>query len=202
MSRQEEITDRERQFAKIWVNSRVDAGKTQDYMAKGLGVSTKTIQNWENGVTAPDFFMGSEWFRVLGINPLPYYLSFVFPDLFADISPNDSDDSIEQALMILIKNSAAIEKRELLYLMAGRHGSSWYSLLQMFTAHCHTSMKSRIGVARNILENYEIEAATGQLICPTNIQPDIEMLRNAVEEGKRSVIAGNTGYANAVGSKD
>ena len=63
-------------------------------------------------------------------------------------------------------------------------------------------MKSRIGVARNILENYEIEAATGQLICPTNIQPDIEMLRNAVEEGKRSVIAGNTGYANAVGSKD
>lgn len=202
MSRQEEITDRERQFAKIWVNSRVDAGKTQDYMAKGLGISTKTIQNWENGVTAPDFFMGSEWFRVLGINPLPYYLSFVFPDLFADISPNDSDDSIEQALMILIKNSTAIEKRELLYLMAGRHGSSWYSLLQMFTAHCHTSMKSRIGVARNILENYEIEAATGQLVCPTNIQPDIEMLRNAVEEGKKSVISGNFGYTNVVEPKD
>ena len=78
MGKQEDITDRERQFAKIWADSRVDAGKTQDYMAKGLGVSKKTIQNWENGVTAPDFFMGSEWFRVLGINPLPYYLSFLF----------------------------------------------------------------------------------------------------------------------------
>lgn len=198
MSKQEGAAERESRFAQIWATSRADAGKTQDYMAKGLGVSKKTVQNWENGVTAPDFFMGSEWFRVLGINPLPYYLSFLFPDLFADISPNDSDAAIEQALILLIKNSTAIEKRELLYLMAGRHGSSWYSLLQMFTAHCHTSMKSRIGVARMVLDNYEIEAAAGQLVCTENIQPDIEILRNAVEEGKKSVIAGNSGYTSVV----
>lgn len=196
MQRKENTSDRERRFAQIWSVSRMNAGKTQEYMAKGLGVSKKTVQNWENGATAPDFFMGSEWFRVLGINPLPYYLSFVFPDLFADISPDDSDDSIEQALILLIKNSTAVEKRELLYLMAGRHGSSWYSLLQMFTAHCHTSMRSRIGVARNILDNYEIESATGQLVCTSNVQPDIEMLRGAIEEGKRSVMAGNSGYTN------
>ena len=53
MGKQEDITDRERQFAKIWADSRVDAGKTQDYMAKGLGVSKKTIQNWENDVRKP-----------------------------------------------------------------------------------------------------------------------------------------------------
>lgn len=202
MGKQEYKADKKKRFAQIWAISRIDAGKTQDFMAKGLGISKKTVQNWENGVTAPDFFMGSEWFRVLGINPLPYYLSYVFPVLFADISPNDSDDSIEQALILLIKNSTPIEKRELLYLMAGRHGSSWYSLLQMFTAHCHTSMKSRVGVARNILENFEIESATGQLVCETNVMPDIEMLRNAISEGKKSVIAGNTGYTNVNFEKD
>lgn len=202
MSKQADMAERENRFARIWAASRIDAGKTQEYLAKGLGVSKKTIQNWENGVTAPDLFMGSEWFRVLGINPLPYYLSFLFPDLFADISPSDSDDSIEQALILLIRNSTAIEKRELLYLMAGQHGSSWYSLLQMFTAHCHTSMKSRIGVARNILDNYEIESATGQLVCPTNIKPDIEMLRNAVEEGKKAAIAGNSGYTSVDSTRE
>lgn len=202
MGKQEDIKSRQNRFAQIWATSRIDAGKTQDFMAKGLGVSKKTIQNWENGVTSPDFFMGSEWFRVLGLNPLPYYLSFVFPDLFADISPDDSDDSIEQALISLIQNSTATEKRELLYLMAGRHGSSWYSLLQMFTAHCHTSMRSRIGVAQNILDNYEIESATGQLVCPANILPDIEMLRSAVEESKKSVMVGNSGYTNVVETKD
>lgn len=196
MGKEEKSAERESRFAQIWATSRIDAGKTQNFLAKGLGVSKKTIQNWENGVTAPDFFMGTEWFRILGLNPLPYYLSYIFPDLFADISPNDSDDSIEQALILLIKNSTAVEKRELLYLMAGRHGSSWYSLLQMFTAHCHTGMRSRVGVARNILENYEIEEATGQLVCPTNIRPDIEVLRSAVEEGKKSVILGNSGYTN------
>lgn len=201
MSKQEDAAERENRFAQIWATSRVDAGKTQDYMAKGLGVSKKTIQNWENGVTAPDLFMGSEWFRVLGINPLPYYLSFLFPNLFADISPNDSDDSIEQALILLIRNSTAIEKRELLYLMAGRHGSPWYSLLQMITAHCHTSMKSRVNVARIVLDNYEMESVTGQLVCETNVKPDIPMLKNAVEEGKKAVMAGKSGYTNVVEPK-
>lgn len=193
---------RKERFARIWASSRAEAGKTQEYMAKGLGVSAKTIQNWENGVTAPDLFMGSEWFRVLDVNPLPYYLSFLFPGLFEGISPGNDDEVIDQALMALMKNMTAIEKRELLFLMAGRHGSSWYSLFQMVTAHCHTDMRARVNVARNILDNYEMEAATGQLVCEENVKPDIQMLRNAVEEGKRAVMAGNSGYTNIVGQND
>lgn len=201
MTRDEIYMEQKKRFSQIWILSRADAGKTQEYMAHHLGVSKKTIQNWENGITAPDLFMGSEWFRVLGMNPLPYYLSFLFPDLFDGISPDHDDAVIEQALMALIKNSTSIEKRELLFLMAGNHGSPWYSLLQLFTAHCHTNMRARIGAARTILDNYEMDAATDNLVCPTNVKPDIPMLRNAIEEGKRSVILGNIGYTN-VESKD
>lgn len=196
MNKAENIAEDKKRFAKIWCSSRADAGKTQEYMAQGLGVSIKTVQNWENGVTSPDLFMGSEWFRVLGNNPLPYYLSFLFPDLFDGLSPEYDDAVIEQALTALIRNSTSVEKRELLFLMAGSHGSPWYSLLQMFTAHCHTSMQSRVNVARSILDNYEMDEATGNLVCPDNVRPDTGMLRNAVEQGKQSVISGNSGYTN------
>ena len=191
-------TDRAKRFAKIWTTSRADAGKTQEYMAKGLGVSKKTIQNWENAVTSPSLFDGSEWFRVLGMNPLPYYLAFLFPESFDGIEPDASDEAIEKALMLLIKNSTSVEKRELLYLMAGQHGSPWYSLLQLFTAHCHTSMHSRVNAARLVLENYEIEEKTGKLVCPDNIRPDIEMLRNAVDMGREAAVSSSPGYTNIV----
>ena len=188
---------RYKRFTKIWIESRTDANKTQAYMAEGLGVSKKTIQNWENGVSSPDLFSGSEWFRLLGLNPLPYYLAYLFPELFDGIAPNDEDNTIEEALMLLIQNSTPVEKRELLYLMAGHHGSSWYSLLQMFTAHCHTSLKSRVSAARLILENYEMDKQTGKLVCPDNIQPDLKILESAIEEGKQAVLKSCTGYTNA-----
>lgn len=196
MQKKETTLERAARFARIWSDSLAAAGKTQEFMAAGLGVSKRTIQNWENGSTSPDLFTGSEWFRVLGLNPFPYYLSYLFPDMFGEISPEDDDDVIEQALIDLVKNSTMTEKRELLYLMAGRHGSSWYSLLQMFTAHCHTSMHSRVNAARLILDNYEMDVQRGSIVCPDNIRPDVQMLHNAVEEGKRAVINSQSGYTN------
>ena len=165
-------------------------------MANGLGVSKKTIQNWEKGASAPDLYEGSEWFRVLGTNPMPYYLAFLYPWLFDGIKPEDDDQEIEQALLFLVKNMTSVEKREMLYLMAGRHGSPWYSLLQMFTAHCHCSLRSRVTAARTILENYEMDMACGSLVCQDNVQPDMKMLHHAVEEGKQSVFNQLTGYTN------
>ena len=134
-------------FSRIWWKSRADAGLSQEEMAIGLGVSKKTIQNWEKGISAPDLFQGSEWFRLLGLNPMPYYLEFVYPTLFSDFSPDKSDAEIEDALIHLIRQASPKEKRELLFLMAGKHGSSWFALLQMFTAHCHTSMQCRVSTA-------------------------------------------------------
>ena len=188
--------EKAKRLARIWIDSRKKAGKTQEYMANGLSVSTKTVQNWEKGITAPDLYMSSEWFDLLGINPLPYYLSFMYPELFENIAPEDSDEKLETALMSLIKKSTMTEKRQLLFLMAGSHGSSWYSLLQMFTAHCHTDLRSRVMAAQLILENYEMDKSTNRLVCPKNIQPDIDILREAVENGKKAVYNNKKGYTN------
>lgn len=187
--------DRRERFARVWTTSRADAGKTQDFMAKGLHVSKKTIQNWEKGITAPDFFEGSEWFRVLGLNPMPYYLKYLFPDEFSEMDDENETD-IDGILLMLVKNMTETEKKELLYLIAGDHGSPWYSLLQMFTAHCHTSLKSRAIVASTILENYKMEEALGETVCSRDIEPDVETLDKAVKKARESVVKGLTGYTN------
>ena len=191
---EESRIDRVSRFSKIWWKSRADADKSQEFMALGLGVSKKTVQNWEKGISAPDLFQGSEWFRILGLNPLPYYLAYLYPDLFGDISPDKSDEELALALHHLIDQATPIEKRQLLFLMAGKHGSSWYALLQMFTAHCHTSMQCRVGTARIVLDNYEMQQETGELVCTDNVLPDLDVLRNAIESGKSAAQQKRPGY--------
>lgn len=191
----EDRTQRAKRFAMIWWKSRAAGGKSQEFMALGLGVSKKTVQNWEKGTSSPSFFQGTEWFRLLSINPLPYYLEFLYPDQFDTLCPSSEEEQTNAALAEILKHSSLQEKRQLLYLMVGHHGSSWYSLLQMFTAHCHTTMRSRVAVARLILENFEIEKETDKLVCPENVMPDTEMLRKAVLQGKSAVLRNENGYA-------
>lgn len=191
---EESRIDRASRFSKIWWKSRADAEKSQEFMALGLGVSKKTVQNWEKGISAPDLFQGSEWFRILGLNPLPYYLAFLFPDLFGDISPNTPDEEVDLALHHLIDQATPMEKRQLLFLMAGKHGSSWYALLQMFTAHCHTSMQCRVATARIVLDNYEMQQETNELVCTDNVAPNLDILRNAIESGKSAAQQKRPGY--------
>jgi transcriptional regulator with XRE-family HTH domain len=191
---EESRMERVSRFSKIWWKSRADAEKSQEFMALGLGVSKKTVQNWEKGISAPDLFQGSEWFRILGLNPLPYYLAFLFPDLFGEISPNTPDEEVDLALHHLIDQATPMEKRQLLFLMAGKHGSSWYALLQMFTAHCHTSMQCRVATARIVLDNYEMQQETNELVCTDNVAPDLDILRNAIESGKSAAQQKRPGY--------
>lgn len=193
MEKYEERADRAKRFAQIWWKSRSQAGKSQEYMAMCVGVSKRTIQNWERGTSFPDLFQSVEWFRALGANPLPYYLEFLYPDLYEG---TDDDEKLEESLIELVKLCTPFEKRELMFLMAGKHGSSWHSLLQMFTAHCHTSMQSRVTAARIISENYDMEKETGKLVCQECVQPNVEILKRAIQEGKVSAEQKKTGYTN------
>ncbi len=209
----EKNESRKLRFALIWSKSRADAGKTREFMAEGLGVSQKTIQNWEKGITSPDFFEGSEWFHILGLNPIPYYLSYLFPELFereigADVivgarggreetgEAELGGGDVDSALNLLIQNLTLTEKQQLLYIMAGNHGSPWYSLLQLFTAHCHTSLRSRASAASEILDNYRLEEALGELVCPEGVAPDVDMIDRAIATARDSVVKGLSGYTN------
>lgn len=178
-----ELSDR---FAEMWKKSREDAGKSQDYMAKALGVSKKTIQNWESGFSSPSLQTGIEWFDILGLQPLPYYLGLLYGEI-GDISPKNSDEEIETALITLIKSFSPSEKRKLLFIIDGKHGSSTAGIIEMICAHLHVPLKDRLNVCQNIMANYEIADAHGTIVRKENIQPSMEILQQAYENAKTSV---------------
>lgn len=181
-----ERADGER-FGLIWSKSRKSAGKSQEYMASRLGVSKRTIQNWERGLTAPDLFMSTEWFKVLGLNPFHYYLSYLYPERIDGAASPDDDQKTDELLSLIIGNMSPYARKELLYLIAGQHGSPWYSLLQLMTAYTHSPLQSRVSVARMVLDSYEMAEESGTLVCPDSVKPDIEALEKAIEQGKKTV---------------
>lgn len=178
-----------KKIAAIFQRSRYESGKSQEYMAMGIGVSKKTIQNWENGTSFPNLLQAEEWFRLLSINPLQFYLEIMLPNLSrgASISPYENADDVNEKLQVLLDQLPLQSKLILLYLLSGKHGSSPYGVLQMLAAHLQVPLRDRVLHASIIVQNYEMESKLGELVLPTDVQPDLAYLNNCVLTGKTSV---------------
>ncbi len=161
-------------------------------MAKALGVSKKTVQNWEEGYSCPSQAMGFDWFKALGLEAMPYYLDILFPDIFEGKDKQITDDEVESALISLIHALRPTDKRKLLFIMYGEHGSSFNELLEMLTAHFHTPDENRITVAQNVCTNYEVAEATGTIIAPERIRPNIPVLKNAIIKKRNKILGTKT----------
>ncbi len=191
---EKERVDRAKRFSKIWWRSRADAEVSQEYVAIGVGVSRKTVQNWEKGISSPDLFQASEWFNVLGLNPLPYFLDYIFPEKVDGIKASDEDRRVEEALSHLISQLPASGKRQLLYMLYGHHGSSPNAVLNLMNAHLQTPLKDRVVHAAMIVEDYELEKSLGNLVSPANVQPDVKMLRISMDNARVTVEKHRSGY--------
>lgn len=191
---EKERVDRAKRFSKIWWRSRADAEVSQEYVAIGVGVSRKTVQNWEKGISSPDLFQASEWFNVLGLNPLPYFLDYIFPEKVDGIKASDEDRRVEEALTHLISQLPASGKRQLLYMLYGHHGSSPNAVLNLMNAHLQTPLKDRVVHAAMIVEDYELEKSLGNLVSPANVQPDVKMLRISMDNARVTVEKHRSGY--------
>lgn len=178
-------SERVKCFGDMLAQARCDAKKTQEWLALELGVSRRTVQNWESGQSCPTLFDALEWFRELGLNPFPYFLSFLHPLNKA------TDTSLDLAFAELAKSLSPQYKEALIYLFAGDHGSSPYSVLQLVLAHMHTPLAGRISNAILISSQYDLSDHLSALICPDNILPDMENLREAIRTAERSVVRHN-----------
>lgn len=165
-------------FSAIWQRSRYDAGKTQSYMAKAMGVSLKTVQNWEAGITCPSQQQSFEWFLKLGVQPLPYYLDVLYPTLkqMNDESPVEDVDS---ALSCVTEQLSKGMKQRLLYILSGTHGSSVAALLELITAYLALPLHGRIIITDTILSKYELDGMNNDLH-RSDALPDIDLIKSAV----------------------
>lgn len=186
--------DTKRELAAMHMQARYDAGKTQEYVALEMGVTKKTIANWEKGISTPDLCDSIRFFKVLGLNPMPYFLRFLLPGKVKNLNTAEECEKIEAIFDQMCMNLSIENKRALLYLFYGNHGSSPNAIIQMLLAHLHTPIKDRVLQAGIIARTYEMEKELGSLICTEYILPDMDLLNSAIESGKISALNREQGY--------
>lgn len=179
--------------------SRGATNKSQEYMALELGIARKTVQNWEKGVSEPTIKQALEWFRVLGISPIPYLFQVVHEDMDR-ISSVDEEKKLRDALKRMIEVIPEEGMRQLLFLFYGDHGSSPRAVLNMITAHLQTPMENRVSHGTLILKNYEIASQKGTTTGGKHIKPDVYYIKDAIERAQTASITNDSAYV--MGNKD
>ena len=56
------------------VQARIDANRSQAYVADAIGVCERTVQNWEACISAPEPYQIVKWFDTLHVDIVEYYL--------------------------------------------------------------------------------------------------------------------------------
>lgn len=176
-----------KRIAKLLSEARKRAGATQEETAELLFVSARTVQRWETGEKQPTLEEFISWYRALGLNWFRDVLRLAYPELYSNFDGSNAD--VEQRRNGLFKYLADCppgEVDKIAFLIFGQHGSDWPSMLDEYTANAHCSMRSRAAVCRLVIENYELEAATGDLVDPETAKPNIGNLRSAHCAGQKA----------------
>lgn len=188
--------DFKEQLARILSTARNKVGVSQRSMAKLIGKSFSTVQNWESGVSTPNLWDVIHWFDVLGVNPMRSFLNLQSPEIFDFLSASNNDDELKKSLLSYINGTASTDEiRKLCFCILGNTGSSWHAQLDMLTAHNHLPMQNRVVISRAIYDSYQMCKANDTLVCPENIAPDEKNLLHAIESGKDSASQGQNRYS-------
>lgn len=179
--------------ARLFMRTRNEAKLSQEMLALELGVSKRTIQNWEKGKTSPTVEQMIRYLKILNIQPLPFILEYLYPTI-EGIDPSDSDEKIRDALLLLVKTMPERTIRELMYLFYGSHGSSPTAIMEMITAHLQSPMRDRYTTGMLVLQNYEIAKLRNELTDQSHIQPDTVLLQNAIKKGQDAVTNNKNAY--------
>lgn len=176
-----------KRIARLMLDARKRSGQSQEDLAELLNVSISTVQRLESAKRAPTLEDFIEWYRALGMNWFRDMLRLANPELYCVFDGSTAD--VEQRRNGLFKYLADCppgEVDKLAFLIFGQHGSDWPSMLDEYVANAHCSMRSRAAVCRLVIENYELEAATGDLVDPDTAKPNIGNLRSAHIAGQKA----------------
>lgn len=176
-----------RRIADMMLVARKKAGVSQEALAEMLNVSPITIHRIEAGTKIPNMAEFIMWYRALGMNWFRDVLRLAHPELYDDFEGSAADvEQKRNGLFRYLAECPPSEVEKLAFLIFGEHGSDWPSMLDEYTANAHCSMRSRAAVCRLVIENYELEEATRELVDPDIAKPNIANLREAHAAGQRA----------------
>lgn len=176
----------------ILLRARTDANVSRKDIAKALGKTERTIQNWESGFN-PSFLDICMWFNAINKSAWTYIQCFIYGH---DVHYHDdfADDCREE----LIRYFSAAERseiRKLSYIIMGQHGSNWLAMLEALFEHVCTPLAQRVISARSILVSYSVDAQHTEIVEPGNILPDADNLSRCIELGTIAVKSGKNAYS-------
>lgn len=168
--------------------TRSTAGKTVEQVASDLGVSAKTIYNWEEGLSEPNASQFLNWFDVLGLNPVPYIYEYYYPT-FETIAPTDNDKRIIQAFKEVSK-SLSPRLMRIIMVATKRNGSDIECLWELFLAYMQNNQQNKILIATDVVTSYELNDPA----YPDTVQPNIQKIKLAIEKAKEAYRKGHKSY--------
>lgn len=180
-------------IALILRESREKANVSQDYIAKKLNISKKSVQNYEASISVPNVKMIIKWFEAVDVPIYPYMFQLSHPELIA-LNANSSDAEVRNALISVIQDMDINQMRQHFFEMFGEHGTAPKGMGEVKTAYLHLPMYVKIGIAEIISTQFEIAEARGELVQPDKIMPDKEALKEYIEKAKKAVIEGKDTY--------
>lgn len=173
--------------------ARNNAGVSRDYLANVLNVSTKSIQNWEDGTSSPNAKTIMKWFDALGLPIYPYLLQINTPGLDL-LNANSTDQQVKDALIDVVSNMDMSQMRKHFFELLGKHGTAPDGMGEVKTAYLHLPMDVKIGIAEIICTQFEICQAMNRLVQPDKVMPDLRKLKDYICKAKVAVINGKDTY--------
>ncbi|MBQ0142467.1 MAG: helix-turn-helix transcriptional regulator [Prevotellaceae bacterium] len=178
----------------MFQRSRYDAGLSQQKVADLMKVSKSTVQNWENGTSVPTFDKIIEWFKVLGVPMYPYLMKLAYPKELADVSADSDIAELRKGLNKLVDELDDFHAKELFFLLSGTHGSSPTGNMDLSAAYLHLPLANRVIIAENILANYEMMEALGQIHNTQHVLPATQTLKRSIDTARTAAMAGKNSY--------
>jgi len=182
-----------KRLAKMLLLSRAESGLSQEAVALELGISKKTVQNWEKGASTPTLPQAIAWFHVVKVAAMPYFLQFMFPDMEGICSQSDISD-IRKNLTSLIEVMPEDGIRQLMYLFYGNHGSSPKAALNMITAYLQIPLIDRYQLDCQLLENYRLAQDLNTITKSNHVQPNVKLMEKTVSREREAIVKQDDNY--------
>ena len=182
--------------------ARVEAGLSQREMAHLIGMTERTVQNWEKGQSSPDGDEIMDWFTACGASPLAAMQEMLHPELYRKQATNMTDEELDAAIAGFLDTSPRIVKEMILFIVLGKHGSYPPAAFAEICANLHTPLQNKVSVCGQVLDNYNCAVATHTDPVPDDVHPPLDLLETSYKAGKEASRRGETAYMTKKGQKE
>ncbi len=186
------IDDDTKRMARLLMLTRAESGVSQEKVAMELGVSRKTVQNWERGISMPSIIQTIEWFRIMDVAAIPYLIQFLIPDI-EEPSGDQKDEQLRNKLISIVESMPMEAVRQLMYLFQGEHGSSPRAVVNFMVASLNMPLKDRHLIDTMILGGYRLVKEMG-IEDKVGVQPVLKVMEEAIEKERAALVKNRENY--------